>query len=212
MPKENRIDFLKRLVKGIAAQFGENCEVVIHELKSRSLDSSIVYIENGHVTSRKIGDGPSHVVLDALAGKKHTEDHLSYLMTTKEKKIIKCSTIFIYDEQGEPSHILSINYDITGMIMAEEFIKSLTRTENERTEPEPIVKNVSDLLDELLEQSVRLVGKPVALMDKEDKIKALQFLNDSGALLISKSGDKISNYFGISKYTLYNYINVNRQN
>ena len=45
-------------------------------------------------------------------------------------------------------------------------------------------------------------------MNKEDKITAIKFLNESGAFLITKSGDKISTYFGISKYTLYSYIDA----
>ena len=45
-------------------------------------------------------------------------------------------------------------------------------------------------------------------MTKDDKIQAIQFLNRSGAFLITKSGDKISKYFGISKYTLYSYIDA----
>ena len=67
---------------------------------------------------------------------------------------------------------------------------------------------MNELLDELIEQSVRMVGKPVALMGKEDKIKAIQFLSNTGAFLITKSGDKVSKYFGISKYTLYTYIDA----
>ena len=70
--------------------------------------------------------------------------------------------------------------------------------------------NVNDLLDHLIEESVALVGKPVPLMNKEDKVTAIQFLNDAGAFLITKSGDKVANYFGISKYTLYSYIDVNK--
>ena len=50
------------------------------------------------------------------------------------------------------------------------------------------------------------MGKPVALMTKEDKIKAIHVLNTNGAMLITKSGDKIAKHFGISKYTLYSYL------
>ena len=46
----------------------------------------------------------------------------------------------------------------------------------------------------------------MALMNKEDKVKAIRFLNDSGAFLITKSGQRVCNFFGISKYTLYSYI------
>ena len=67
-----------------------------------------------------------------------------------------------------------------------------------------------DLLDHLIEESVALVGKPVALMNKEDKVTAIQFLNVSGAFLFTKSGDKVANYFGISKYTLYSYIDESK--
>ena len=73
-------------------------------------------------------------------------------------------------------------------------------------EPDVIPHNVNDLLDELIDQSVRLVGKPVALMTREDKVKAIGFLNSSGAFLITKAGQKVCNYFGISKYTLYSYM------
>jgi predicted transcriptional regulator YheO len=72
--------------------------------------------------------------------------------------------------------------------------------------PERIPRNVSELLDDLIAQSVRLVGKPTALMTKEDKIRAIQFLSDAGAFLITKSGDRVSKFFGISKFTLYNYL------
>ena len=47
-------------------------------------------------------------------------------------------------------------------------------------------------------------------MTKEDKIKAIQFLNDAGAFLITKSGDKVAKFFGISKYTLYSYVDINK--
>ena len=82
--------------------------------------------------------------------------------------------------------------------------------ENKEEKPKEITHNVNDLLDHLIEESVALVGKPVPLMNKEDKVTAIQFLNDAGAFLITKSGDKVANYFGISKYTLYSYIDVNK--
>ena len=69
---------------------------------------------------------------------------------------------------------------------------------------------MNDLLDDLIAQSVELVGKPVAMMTKEDKIAAIQFLNQAGAFLVTKSGDKISKFFGISKYTLYSYIDAKK--
>ena len=52
------LNFLRHLAKGLADQFGPNCEVVIHDLSDNYKENSIVAIENGHVTNRKVGDGP----------------------------------------------------------------------------------------------------------------------------------------------------------
>ena len=197
--------FYFRLAKAIAQQFGSNCEVVVHDLESNDPESSIVAIENGHVSGRQIGDGPSYVVLDALKGdRSNLQDHLAYLTKTKDGKILKSSTIYIRDDFGMARGIFSINYDITLMLSMENALRAFTATD----EPEaaPISRSVSDLLDELITQSVEVVGKPPALMSKEEKIRAIQFLNDSGAFLITKSGDKVCKFFGISKYTLYSYI------
>ena len=207
MPEASALQFLFQLAKGIAQQFGPNCEVVVHDLISNDAESSIVAIENGHVTGRKVGDGPSHVVLEALnSDRTKLKDHVAYLTRTTDGKILKSSTFYIRDDSGEAVGIFGINYDITLMLAMENNLKQFTGTEQETREPEPIARNVSDLLDELIEQSVRVVGKPVALMNKEDKVKAIQFLNNTGAFLITKSGDKVCKFFGISKYTLYSYI------
>lgn len=207
MLEASTLQFLFKLAKGIASQFGPNCEVVVHDLATNDPESSIVAIENGQVTGRKVGDGPSHVVLEALRGENsQLQDHLSYLTKTRDGKILKSTTIYIRDDDGDPIGIFGINYDITLMLAMETALKQFTATEKEEKEPESISRNVSDLLDELIEQSVKIVGKPVALMSKEDKVKAVQFLNETGAFLITKSGDKVCKFFGISKYTLYSYI------
>lgn len=209
MKDEVNIDFLGRLAKGIARQFGGNCEVVVHDLSDNNVESSIVAIENGQVTGRKLGDGPSHVVLEALHGdRSKLQDHLAYLTKTRDGKILKSSTIYIRDKNGDAVGIFAINYDITSLLLVETAVKSITNTETTQKEPERISQNVNDLLDELIDQSVKLVGKPVALMTKDDKIQAIQFLNNTGAFLITKSGDKVSKFFGISKYTLYSYIDA----
>ena len=207
MLSASTLQFLFQLAKGISRQFGPNCEVVVHDLDSNDPNSSIVAIENGHVTGRKVGDGPSHVVLEALrSGRENLTDHLSYLTRTKDGKILKSSTIYVRDDDGEAIGIFAINYDITLMLAMEENLKQFTATDQDQREPERISRNEGDLLDELIEQSVKIVGKPVALMTKEDKVKAIQFLNETGAFLITKSGDKVCRFFGISKYTLYSYI------
>lgn len=186
--------------------------MVIHDL-SRHPDHSIIAIENGHVTGRKVGDGGSHVVIEQLQNQDtQPKDHLCYLTKTPDGKILKSSSMYIRNSRGKVTAILSINYDISKLLMVESAVSELVSTaEPQQTEPEKIV-NINDLLDDLIQQSVALVGKPVALMNKDDKVKAIRFLNQNGAFLVTKSGDKVARYFGISKYTLYSYIDTKQNN
>lgn len=210
----NRLEMLKQIAAALAAQFGPNCEVVIHDLAAQNAEHPIVHIENGHVTGRRVGDGPSKVVMEhILHGDEDPRDHLAYLTRTPDGKILKSSTVYIRNSRGKVTAILSINYDISALLMVDNAISGLVSTPNTTQEEQERITifNVNDMLDELIEQSVALVGKPVALMNKDDKVRAIQFLSQHGAFLITKSGDKVARYFGISKYTLYSYIDTKQE-
>ena len=206
------LELLKQMAHTIAMQFGKDCEVIIHDLTSKDMDHTIVHIENGHVTKGKLGDGPSAVVLETLhRDPEDIKDHYAYQIKTSDGKILKSTTTFVKGEDGEVHYIVAINYDISALLMIDASLQSLIHVEEQKQdEPTAIVGNVHDMLDSLIEQSVSLVGKPAALMNKEEKVRAIQFLNDAGAFLITKSGDKVAKYFGISKFTLYSYIDVNK--
>ena len=206
------LDFLKQLAHGLAIQFGSSCEIAIHDLKTKDLERSIVYIENGHVSNRQTGDGPSGIVLETLQSDPSTiHDKLSYLTKTEDGRILKSSTFYIRDDDGSISYIFSLNYDITAFTAASTAIQSLIATKDNLPDltgdsPRQITHNVNELLDLFIEQAVAKVGKPVAMMNKDDKVAVVQYLDHAGAFLITKSGDKVSSYLGISKFTLYSYM------
>ena len=205
------LESLVLIAHGIARHFGSDCEVCIHDLQANDLEHTICYIINGHVSGRKLGDGASKIVLETLEALKKGEnvsDHLGYRTHTSDGRILKSSTIFLKDETGKYRFILGINHDMTDFINAQSALSNIV--ENIETTDEDIYGqiplSVNDLLDNLIEQSVKLVGKTPALMTKDEKVKAIRFLQNAGAFLITSSGDKISQFFGISKFTLYSYI------
>ena len=193
MKLDNDFEFAIRVAKGLAGQFGRNCEVVIHDLRNFDAEHSIIAIENGHVTGRSIGDGPSHIVLESLREDNGSpQDRISYLTKTSDGRVLKSTTLFIRDESGKAVGLMGINYDISMFVAVDDAIRDLIDDQGRNdSEPEEITRSVSDLLDELLEQSVRLVGKPTKLMSKDDKIRAIRFLDERGAFLITRSGPKV---------------------
>ena len=207
-----KLEELKQIAKGIAATFGSSCEVVIHDVSAKNPEHSIVAIENGHVTGRKVGDGASHVVLEQVrSADTQPSDHLSYLTKTPSGKLLKSSTVYIRDEDGKVAALFCINFDVTALNMASSTLQELASPMDTQSTPERISPNVNDVLDDLIDHPMRLIGKPVELMTKDDKVRAIQFLSERGALLITKSGDKIARHFGISKYTLYSYLDQKQE-
>ena len=139
-------------------------------------------------------------------------DHLGYRTTTQDGRILKSSTVFLKDSTGKYRWVLGINYDVTALMNVDAALQSITTVESHDSNGDgQIPLNVNDLLDNLINQSVKRIGKPPALMNKEEKIQAIQFLRDAGAFLITKSGDKVSNFYGISKFTLYSYIDQSKK-
>ena len=202
------LERLKVIAHGLAIQFGPSCEVLIHDLQG-DLDTSLVYIENGTITNRHVGDGPSHVVLDVLNYDDGSEGRFGYLTKTKDGRILKSSTMYIRDDNGNIEYLLGINQDITEFVMMHRSLESLIGIGQAETGTvEKITTSVSELLDDLLLEAERLVGKPGPLMNKVERLKAISYLNEKGAFLISKSSEKIAEYFNISKFTLYSDLNT----
>jgi predicted transcriptional regulator YheO len=199
------MEFLTSLIRGIAAQFGDKCEVVLHDLTG-SYDRTIVAIENNHITGRRIGDSGTNLGLEVLRGTVKNGDRYNYITQTKDGKILRSTSIYIKNKQGDTIGAICINLDISDFIMAENTIKSITMHSLDQEVKEVFVQDVNELLDYLLQECQNFIGKPVSHMSKEEKMKAVQFLDKRGAFLIKKAGDKVCQFLDISKFTLYNYL------
>ena len=67
-------------------------------------------------------------------------------------------------------------------------------------------KNVDDILQHYIYQAESMIGKPMMLMNKEEKIRALDYLDQKGVFKITKTSLLLCDAMQISKYTLYNYL------
>lgn len=200
---QDEMQLLKSVMILIVKQFGDDCEVVLHDW-SQGYDKSIVAIENGHVTGRKVGDPGSNLGLTVMRGTSDGLNNFNYVTKTKDGKTVRSSTVYFLNDEGKPIGAMCINYNMTKMFDMQKTIEDFTMVGSEVKEI--FVNDVNELLDFFLQESIESVGKSVNDMNKEDKIKALRYLDEKGAFLITKSGTKICKFFDISKFTLYNYL------
>jgi len=125
----------KRIVHLLGLTFKNmGIEILLHNLMNPS--RSIVEIENGEVTGRKIGMGTTMLVLDLKRRKELKEDKLNYELNIGSRRF-KCTTIPIYrDNYGLIGAIcinMDINYINNDVLKAkerlEEFFKNYCATE-----------------------------------------------------------------------------------
>ena len=176
---------------------------------------SIVEIENGHVTGRKIGDPITDFALSIRRnngyGKKNEDKIVNYRTKTKDGKILRSSSVFIRDDQKKIIGCLCINYDLTEYLMFNKIIDEFCNTvdpENEKSkeEAETFTNDVDDVLEDIIRKAIDEVGKPVSMMRKEDKLMVVKIIEEKGGFLIKGAINQLANEISVSRYTIYNYL------
>ena len=202
MDKNTALDFLSRLCDGLSVMFGPNCETVVHDMKDPN--KSIVYIANGQVTNRSIGDK-----FKILGGKDIDKffsgtDIINCKALSPDKRTLKSSTFHM---KGHGYHYaLGINFDYTNFEFAHNILKDLISVGKDISEVIQASPNTEDLLDGYIDDALKFVGKPISMLKKEDRVQIVKCLEEKGAFVLQRSIPIISERLNISRYTLYNYL------
>jgi len=205
-------EWLRSILDMLSEHFGKDVEFVVHDL-SLDYEHTIVDIRNGRITGRKIGDTGDILGLEVIRGTADDKkSYCNYINYTKDGKTLRSSTIFLPDEKGKPSVCIGINEDITRSVEFENYLREKNGVST--PDEEDISRgrgDVNEILDFLLKAAQLKIGKNTALMTKEDKMDYIRYLDGRGAFLITKSGPRVCDTLGISKFTLYRYLDIIRK-
>ncbi|MTI66674.1 MAG: hypothetical protein FH753_08750 [Firmicutes bacterium] len=206
------LENMKQLVGYIASTFGNNCEVVLHDINEPQ--GSVIAIANGHVTGRDVGSPMTERGLKAIRNEEYNKNLISYKTITHDGRTLKSSTLFIKDEKGEVVGCLCINMDISEFVVAKNVIDDLARTldDGKHKEEETYSNNINEILYSVVNKVLDKLGKPVAYLNKEDKVKVVKELDDKGTFLIKGAVDYVAEVLCVSRYTIYNYLDEIREN
>lgn len=198
-----------RLLDMLQQHFGGTCEIVLHDL-TKDYSHTIVDIRNGHITGRKIGDCGSNLGLEVLRGNTVNGDRYNYITHTKDAKILRSSSLYIRNGDKVIGS-LCINSDITESVRYESHLHAQNNYSLQQdTRKEVFATDVKQLLEYFLLEGIEQVGKPANQMNKEERMAFLKYLDENGAFLITKSSDRVCEFLGISRYTLYSNLETLR--
>lgn len=70
------------------------------------------------------------------------------------------------------------------------------------------IPSIRDALDDILRMAEREIGAPAAEWDRAQKQRVVRMLDERGAFLLRGAVDDIAQIMGVSRITIYNYLNA----
>lgn len=200
------------MAKFIAAISGPRCEVVLHDLSD--IEHSIIAIENGHISGRKVGDG-----LMDFALKEFLEDTNDIFFVnqsgkiTNDHKTLRFSSYRIRRKSdNEVIGLLCVTVDITDYIHMRRTINNeLFIDGGYYTEPEnpagTLALPLADTLEAIFLHAMQESGcENVDHMTKDDKMRIISILRENNLFEIKGTVAFIAKKLKISEPSVYRYL------
>ena len=192
----------------IAKTFGDGCEVVLHDLENPR--QPVVYTANNTVTGRQVGQSFDRLVPQVILSDDLDNDMVTnYYFRTAEGKLVKSSTVLLRDFDGKVVAAMCINLDTTPITRQVEWLQALlpgigdespSGQEGSADEVSHVSQVVTDLIDKIIGD------KDVSRLRREEKLELIRFMDQKGIFLMKGAVDQVGSRMGISRVTVYSYI------
>ncbi|MCI8455354.1 MAG: transcriptional regulator [Lachnospiraceae bacterium] len=201
------LELFSVLFNTLEDQMGKNTELVLYDFLTAP-KAMIADIRNGHLSHGRASFAGRWLPEDISHAAMPPKELCNQLYTSSEGSVFRCSAAYLFDEHGKAVGAVCINQDITKTLEMERSLHNMNRFCPENMLP--FVSDVSRALENLIEEAREHINLPFEKMTKDDKIEFIRYLDNRGAFLVTKSGDRICALLDISKYTLYSYLDIIR--
>lgn len=206
---------------------GPSTEIVLHDLTNPA--HSVVYVVNGDITDRKVGQGVRHLVPEMLTS--HEGKPIGPWWFRYRTKLIRATTELIYDKAGEIIGALCVNEDVTDeerlFHSLEGRLPGLTMTDLKADgdtagliKPETSVKDaeLSGKPDSVRKTVFRLISETAAQKsyaeaktNRDVRRRLVRDLKERDVFLLKGSIEELARLLGLSKVTIYSDLDALRR-
>lgn len=204
------------VMEGIVAQFGANCETVLHDV--RNPERSLIAIV-GDVTDRPLFAPLTNFVIEILQNEKQSaKDRLGYT-TSHNGVTMKSTTMFLREDQ-EIIGCMCINFNLREFELAQHFLSSFCKPfqiedkeeeAHDQRQNEYFAKTIEEFAENIIDETLEAHGTILQLMDKQERLMIIRSLDSKGVFLVKGTIDLVASKLGASKYTIYNYLDEIRR-
>ena len=192
---------------GLFAVLGSRSEVILHDFSQ--MEHSIVAI-CGSVTNRQIGGPPTNFLLQKLRKEGDAATNsLNYRTVLPDGRELRSSTMFIRDDNGGIIGSLCINQDMTDYTLARKLLAEISQFAEAQPEAHPgeqFARDISEVTGAMLQEEIQALNKPVAYLQKEEKLCLVRALDDKGFFDVRGAVEQVAEELGVTNFTVYNYL------
>lgn len=215
----------KTTVKFLGSVLGPDYEVVLQDLSNKN--HSVIAIENGHISGRTIGSPLTSAVFQMLSSKVYEENDFvaNYKGVAENGHILRSSSMFIKDSEGNPIGLLCINFDdsrymelhekLFSMIHPGNFVKNIASglsnsTDNIKDLSSSITENfaidVAALREQIFNDATANLTTPVDRLNQNERKEIMIKLHEQGLFQLKGSIPFVAKRFSCSQATIYRYL------
>ncbi|HGJ8013876.1 TPA: transcriptional regulator [Pseudomonas aeruginosa] len=214
------LELLRGTVRAVGSVLPGNAELVLHDL--RQPEYSIAEIANAHVSGRKRGDSVLAGMRADKAFSSAMEEKqelvsllLDYPTLSREGAPLRSSTAFYRDSNGRAFAALCINVNNSGISDAINLLRclvgnvadsSVETPQNVESSVEPGLNNIEDLMREIIRGATEQSPGSGRANTKRANLLAVQQMQEKGIFLIKGGVEKAAGALGVTRYTIYNYL------
>lgn len=206
------LDALVPVADAIARMMGPDCEVAIHDLTHPR--HSVVYIVNGHVTNRKVGDELGPLFGQFLQLTEANEDILANYADVEQGRQLRCTKVLVRNDKGTAIGCLCINLVIDSYIAAaaaiqqlcervplESMVASRPSTDDDTDEEQD--EHIRAMVRDIIRNTARDVVPPGQRATRAQRLEVVSFLEERGVFLVKGSVNLTAAELSVSRFTVY---------
>jgi predicted transcriptional regulator YheO len=194
----------RKIVGALGRMFAPCCEVVLHDLSHP--DHAIVTVEN-NLSGRRVGDPVTELGLARIKDPHFAEVVQNYANRFPDGRPSKSTSIGIKNSKGEFVAAICLNLDISLFASVQRSLSSLIAVDHDETPLRESLRarSVEEIRGAIEEFAGKRNQTPRG-MPLQDKKTIVQQLNARGFLQIKSAVPAIAACLGVSRATIYNYM------
>ena len=110
----------------------------------------------------------------------------------------------------EASKVLRLEFDVEALEAVQRMVKALAPGEPVTVRPAGRFTHVDTAIDELIAMVEAEMRVPISQMSRRQKQQVVRFLDEHGAFNLRKSVETVADALGVSRFTVYNYLDSSR--